>query len=102
MLYNPDIYFIKTLTGFMRISKESFNEINYDYAHTHVVNKDANYDLNVHIKPSFLFYTFHKNEGETMWKLLADKWYTWFNKKLRETGFDYYDVSEETPQEQGE
>lgn len=88
MLYNPDIYFVQTLTGFKRVSLEQFNKIASDYANAQISNPNRNYNLNCFVKPSSLFYMLNKSKGEAMWQLLSDKILGWFNKKSYEIGFD--------------
>ena len=88
MLYNPDIYFKQTLTGFVRVPENKFDKNSLYYIHRHVINYEANYDLNVFVRPSLLFYLFHKNDKNT-WEILGRKWFIWFNKKQNEIGFDY-------------
>ena len=88
MIYNPDLFFVQTFTGFKRVSENHFNKILRDSARTYVVNEDAKYYLSVKIKPSFLFYIFNKNKGHDMYEQLGSKWYSWFDKNLSKIGFD--------------
>ena len=88
MNYQPKLYYIQTLIGFKRVSKEDFHK--FAFSHTAVFvslngfNDDEGFicKFNAFVKPSSLFYICHLRDKQKLWVNLGYKWLIWLTKNM--------------------
>lgn len=93
MNYQPELYYIQTLTGFQRISKEDFDKFAFNRTAVYVSlngfnDEDFICKFKAFIKPSSLFYICHSRNKSKLWATLSYKWLIWLTKNMHKIGFD--------------